>query len=94
MSARSRCKARRSSGQRADRRLRQVVAEGEKAIGWFNCRRLREPYRIEGKKTMGIELAEQRLGGARCHLLPDRRRHRHHRHVEGLREMEAIGWIG
>ena len=37
----------------------RLVAEGEKAVGWFNCSTLREPYRIEGKKTMGIELAEQ-----------------------------------
>ena len=37
----------------------KLVAEGEKSIGWFNCSTLREPYRIEGKKTMGIELAEQ-----------------------------------
>src|ERR1700674_1283816 len=37
----------------------KLVAEGEKALGWFNCSTLREPYRIEGKKTMGIELAEQ-----------------------------------
>jgi threonine synthase len=37
----------------------RLVAEGEKAVGWFNCSTLREPYRIEGKKTMGIELVEQ-----------------------------------
>ncbi len=37
----------------------RLVAEGEKEVGWFNCSTLREPYRIEGKKTMGIELAEQ-----------------------------------
>jgi len=37
----------------------RLVAEGEKTAGWFNCSTLREPYRIEGKKTMGIELAEQ-----------------------------------
>jgi threonine synthase len=37
----------------------KLVAEGEKTVGWFNCSTLREPYRIEGKKTMGIELAEQ-----------------------------------
>ena len=37
----------------------RLVAEGEKAAGWFNCSTLREPYRIEGKKTMGLELAEQ-----------------------------------
>jgi threonine synthase len=37
----------------------RLVSEGERAVGWFNCSTLREPYRIEGKKTMGIELAEQ-----------------------------------
>jgi len=37
----------------------KLVAEGEKELGWFNCSTLREPYRIEGKKTMGLELAEQ-----------------------------------
>jgi threonine synthase len=37
----------------------KLVAEGEKVVGWFNCSTLREPYRIEGKKTMGLELAEQ-----------------------------------
>jgi threonine synthase len=37
----------------------RLVSEGEREVGWFNCSTLREPYRIEGKKTMGIELAEQ-----------------------------------
>ncbi len=73
----------------------RLVAEGENAIGWFNCSTLREPYRIEGKKTMGIELAEQ-LGWD----LPD---------VifyptgggtgiigmwKAFAELEALGWIG
>jgi threonine synthase len=73
----------------------RLVAEGEKAVGWFNCSTLREPYRIEGKKTMGIELAEQ-LGWE----LPD---------VifyptgggtgiigmwKAFDELEKIGWIG
>src|SRR5437879_13794973 len=73
----------------------KLVAEGEKETGWFNCSTLREPYRIEGKKTMGIELAEQ-LGWE----LPD---------VifyptgggtgiigmwKAFAELEAIGWIG
>jgi threonine synthase len=73
----------------------KLVAEGEREIGWFNCSTLREPYRIEGKKTMGIELAEQ-LGWQ----LPD---------VifyptgggtgiigmwKAFAELEAIGWIG
>jgi threonine synthase len=73
----------------------RLVAEGEKAVGWFNCSTLREPYRIEGKKTMGVELAEQ-LGWQ----LPD---------VifyptgggtgiigmwKAFDELEKIGWIG
>ncbi|MBV9687014.1 MAG: threonine synthase, partial [Alphaproteobacteria bacterium] len=73
----------------------KLVAEGQREIGWFNCSTLREPYRIEGKKTMGIELAEQ-LGWE----LPD---------VifyptgggtgiigmwKAFAELEAIGWIG
>ena len=37
----------------------KLVSEGERSVGWFNCSTLREPYRIEGKKTMGLELAEQ-----------------------------------
>jgi threonine synthase len=37
----------------------RLVAQGERELGWFNCSTLREPYRIEGKKTMGLELAEQ-----------------------------------
>jgi len=36
-----------------------LVAQGERDGLWFNCATLREPYRIEGKKTMGLELAEQ-----------------------------------
>ena len=37
----------------------QVAAEVSRLRGWFNVSTLREPYRIEGKKTMGLELAEQ-----------------------------------
>ena len=35
------------------------VREGAAAHGWFDVSTLREPYRVEGKKTMGFELAEQ-----------------------------------
>ena len=28
-------------------------------MGWFDLSTLKEPYRLEGKKTMGLELAEQ-----------------------------------
>ena len=36
-----------------------VVREGTAEMGWFDMSTLKEPYRIEGKKTMGLELAEQ-----------------------------------
>ncbi len=36
-----------------------IVAEGAKAGAWFDLSTLKEPYRIEGKKVMGLELAEQ-----------------------------------
>src|SRR6266581_3939998 len=73
----------------------KLVAEGEKALGWFNCSTLREPYRIEGKKTMGIELAEQ-LGwevpdvifyptGGGTGIIGM---------WKAFDELEAIGWIG
>ncbi len=37
----------------------RLVREGKEALGWFDLSTLKEPYRIEGKKTMGLELAEQ-----------------------------------
>jgi threonine synthase len=37
----------------------KIVAEGKTKAGWFDTSTLKEPYRIEGKKTMGLELAEQ-----------------------------------
>jgi threonine synthase len=70
------------------------VAEGVRAHGWFDLSTLKEPYRVEGKKTMGYELFEQ-LG-----RLPD---------ViiyptgggtglvgmwKAFDEMEQLGWIG
>lgn len=72
-----------------------IVENGKEAAGWFSLSTLKEPYRVEGKKTMGLELAEQ-LGWE----LPD---------VifyptgggtgligmwKAFAEMEAIGWIG
>jgi len=73
----------------------KLVAEGEKTVGWFNCSTLREPYRIEGKKTMGIELAEQ-LGwevpdvifyptGGGTGIIGM---------WKAFAELEALGWIG
>jgi threonine synthase len=37
----------------------KIVGEGNAKVGWFDVSTLKEPYRIEGKKTMGLELAEQ-----------------------------------
>jgi threonine synthase len=73
----------------------RLVAEGEKTLGWFNCATLREPYRIEGKKTMGIELAEQ-LGWE----LPDAIFYPTGGGTgiigmwKAFAELEKIGWIG
>lgn len=44
----------------------RIAAETGKPLGWYDVSTLKEPYRIEGKKTMGYELAEQ-LGW----VLPD-----------------------
>lgn len=71
------------------------VARGKEAEGWFDVSTLKEPYRVEGKKTLGYELAEQMNWS-----LPD---------VivyptgggtgligmwKAFAEMEAMGWIG
>ena len=37
----------------------QVVSGSAAALGWFDLSTLKEPYRLEGKKTIGLELAEQ-----------------------------------
>lgn len=37
----------------------KIVNDGKETMGWFDLSTLKEPYRIEGKKTMGLELAEQ-----------------------------------
>jgi len=37
----------------------RLVAAGKERFGWFDVSTLKEPYRIEGKKTMGLELAAQ-----------------------------------
>jgi threonine synthase len=37
----------------------KIVGAGKDAMGWFDVSTLKEPYRIEGKKTMGLELADQ-----------------------------------
>ena len=70
-------------------RLTARIAEH---TGAFNLSTLKEPYRVEGKKTMGIELAEE-LGwiASRCDRLSDGRRNRAHRDVEGFRGARVDG---
>jgi threonine synthase len=73
----------------------KIVGQRKEAEGWFDVSTLKEPYRVEGKKTMGYEIAEQ-LGWT----LPD---------VvvyptgggtgligmwKAFDEMEKLGWIG
>ncbi|HWQ52807.1 MAG TPA: threonine synthase [Bryobacteraceae bacterium] len=71
------------------------VAEGAAKEGWFDLSTLKEPYRIEGKKTMGYELAEQMDW-----QLPDAIFYPTGGGVgmigmwKAFDEMEALGWIG
>ena len=73
----------------------RLIAERKAAEGWFDVSTLKEPYRVEGKKTMGYEIAEQLNW-----TLPD---------ViiyptgggtgligmwKAFQEMEQLGWIG
>ena len=37
----------------------KLVKDGAQEMGWFSVATLGEPYRVEGKKTMGLEVAEQ-----------------------------------
>jgi threonine synthase len=72
-----------------------IVGDGKQAMGWFDLSTLKEPYRIEGKKTMGLELAEQ-LGWE----LPDAIFYPTGGGTgligmwKAFEEMEALGWIG
>ncbi len=83
----------------------KIVAERKDAEGWFDVSTLKEPYRVEGKKTMGYELFEQLTDGiqnpkSKIQNLPD---------ViiyptgggtgligmwKAFDEMEQMGWIG
>ncbi len=73
----------------------RAVGEGKEVAGWFDVSTLKEPYRIEGKKTMGLELAEQfnwelpdvilyPTGGGTGLIGM----------WKAFAELEAIGWIG
>jgi threonine synthase len=72
----------------------RLVAERKDAEGWFDVSTLKEPFRIEGKKTMGYEVAEQ-LGWR----LPDAILYPTGGGVgligmwKAFGEMEQLGWI-
>ncbi|MGH7335806.1 MAG: threonine synthase [Candidatus Rokuibacteriota bacterium] len=73
----------------------KVVGRVASQIGWFDLSTLKEPYRLEGKKTMGLELAEQldwtmpdvllypTGGGTGLVGIP-----------KGYEELRTMGWIG
>jgi threonine synthase len=73
----------------------KYVAEAKDKHGWYEVTTLKEPYRIEGKKTMGYELWEQFDG-----KLPDVIIYPTGGGVgmigmwKAFEEMEAMGWIG
>src|ERR1700694_5424738 len=76
----------------------RLIRELAPQHGWFDVSTLKEPYRQEGKKTMGIELAEQGGWGDAC--LPDVIVYPTGggTGIVGMRkafdELEALGWIG
>jgi threonine synthase len=76
----------------------RLIREQAPQHGWFDVSTLREPYRQEGKKTMGIELAEQGGWGEAC--LPDVIVYPTGggTGIVGMRkafdELEQLGWIG
>src|SRR4051812_21622878 len=73
----------------------RMVAERKAQEGWFEVSTLKEPYRIEGKKTMGYEVAEQ-FGWE----VPDAILYPCGGGVgligmwKAFAEMEELGWIG
>ena len=73
----------------------KIIGRAVKRHGWYDASTLKEPYRIEGKKTMGFEIAEQ-LG---WHV-PDVILYPTGGGVgiigiyKGLRELQEMGWIG
>jgi threonine synthase len=73
----------------------RIIAERKAAEGWFDVSTLKEPYRVEGKKTMGYEIAEQLnwklpdviiypTGGGTGLIGM----------WKAFKEMEELGWIG
>ncbi len=71
------------------------VQEGVKAHGWFDLSTMKEPYRTEGNKTIGYELAEQfRWKLPDAILFPTGGGEALIGAWKAFDEMEALGWIG
>jgi len=79
----------------AGRAMREALGPAGGDGGWFDFSTLREPFRVEGKKTMGYEIAEQ-MG----YTLPDAIVYPTGGGTgligmwKAFDEMEALGWIG
>ena len=72
----------------------KIVNDGRDTVGWFDLSTLKEPYRIEGKKTMGFELAEQlRWTLPDAILYPTGGGTGLIGMWKAFAELEAIGWI-
>ena len=73
----------------------KIIQQGVKDHGWFEMNTFREPYRLEGKKTMLFEIAEQsawELPDAM--LFPVGAGIALYATYKALRELQALGWIG
>src|SRR3990172_181047 len=72
----------------------RIIAEGKEKEGWFDVSTLKEPYRVEGKKTIGFEIAEQ-LGWRLPDVIiyPTGGGTGHIGMWKGFAELEAVGWI-
>jgi threonine synthase len=71
------------------------IARRKKKEGWFDMSTLKEPYRVEGKKTLGYELAEQfNWGLPDVILYPTGGGTGLIGMWKAFDEMEALGWIG
>jgi threonine synthase len=76
----------------------RLIRERAAAEGWFDLSTLKEPYRVEGKKTMGIELAE--AGGWGDAWCPDVAVYPTGGGTgivgmwKAFAELEELGWIG
>ena len=72
----------------------RMAAECARATGAFNVATFREPYRVEGKKTMGFELVEQLGGVPGTIVYPTGGGTGLVAMWKAFAELERVGWIG